>query len=73
MNGKGSKRRPLLISSAQFEANWDAVFGHSAADTPPEPTHQTLQPDRGRRRAQSRQLEPSQPTKHENLQDLQDK
>jgi len=26
-NGKGSKRRPRLISQEAFEANWDAVFG----------------------------------------------
>ena len=27
MNGKGSKPRPMQISRAQYEANWEAIFG----------------------------------------------
>ena len=27
MNGKGDKRRPMDVSRAQYEANWDACFG----------------------------------------------
>lgn len=26
MSGKGSKQRPLSISKAQFEENWDRIF-----------------------------------------------
>jgi hypothetical protein len=26
-NGKGDKRRPLLIPSKKFAENWDKVFG----------------------------------------------
>jgi hypothetical protein len=26
-NGKGDKRRPLLIPSKKFSENWDGVFG----------------------------------------------
>lgn len=26
-NGKGSKRRPIRTTKAQFDTNWDAIFG----------------------------------------------
>lgn len=26
MNGKGSRRRPMLIDRKQFENNWDKIF-----------------------------------------------
>ena len=27
MTGKGSKRRPTLVSGQQFDNNWDNIFG----------------------------------------------
>ena len=28
-NGKGDKRRPMLISQNEWKENWDAIFGNS--------------------------------------------
>jgi hypothetical protein len=36
MNGKGSKRRPQMITEEEMERRWDAAFGE--APTPPEDT-----------------------------------
>lgn len=27
MSGKGSKRRPIRTTKAQFDTNWDVIFG----------------------------------------------
>jgi hypothetical protein len=33
-NGKGDKRRPLVIPEEQFNANWDAIFKNSNKNDP---------------------------------------
>jgi len=35
MAGKGSKQRPLKIDRAQFDKNWDSIFGKKEAKEKP--------------------------------------
>lgn len=37
MSGKGSKQRPLKIDKAQFDKNWDSIFGKKEQEKPVHP------------------------------------
>lgn len=32
MNGKGDKRRPMMVDSKQFEDSWERIFGKKSND-----------------------------------------
>lgn len=37
MNGKGSKRRPQLVSDKRVQDNWDRIFSGGAKKETPKP------------------------------------
>ena len=46
MAGKGSRLRPKSVSSEQFAANWDAIFGKKKEDSTELKTDESIIPPR---------------------------
>lgn len=44
--GKGDKRRDTAVPDAEFEANWNRIFGRKRERATPRPLEQTCDDDR---------------------------